>query len=487
VEAALVSAKNWSSGHKAYSVRRSPSYVQFFFVGVALIPLIILILEVSRYAVDIPFWDQWNFVPLLGKAFDGQLRASDLWAQHNEHRLLFPRLIMLGLAKLSGYNICFELGANILLATGILILIIWQFFRSAKALNLKSAPWILPIFSLLVYSLNQGENWLWGWQIQIFLNVVAVVGGCLLLGNLSERLSWSRLGGAMMTGLGAVYSFANGLIFWALGLVALLILQFKTRKEKGTALVVWSLVMASVFLSYFYRFHFDSPSGEPWAYFLKHPAQYTRYVLQYLGAAIINYEEYAFLFGLGGLLFFGGMSALLWRRRGGLFRPILPFFFLGLYAVGCAMLTGSGRVGFGTVQAMSYRYVTFSSLLWVANFVYFLVLLELTPKMLKKRMARVSSRALILFLVFLLLLGAIRTSYRVGHRVFVSHHRRLAPVYFEFRRNPTPGDELLFRLYVDADYVRQGINILKKHGLSVFRKPWPRVPSGGGDYSAFLP
>ncbi|MBM3285630.1 MAG: hypothetical protein FJY81_07125, partial [Candidatus Aminicenantes bacterium] len=122
------------------------SFVRFVLLTLAFVPLIVLILEIIRFHVDIPFWDQWNFVPLLGKALDGDLHISDLWQQHNEHRLIFPRLLMVGLARISAYNILHELVANILLATGILVLITWQFFRAKRALNLGGIPWVVPVF-----------------------------------------------------------------------------------------------------------------------------------------------------------------------------------------------------------------------------------------------------------------------------------------------------------------------------------------------------
>src|SRR4051794_2788618 len=54
---------------------------------------------VFHNAVDVPSWDQWELVGLLVKSSHGELRFADLHAQHNEHRVLFPRLLMLGLAR----------------------------------------------------------------------------------------------------------------------------------------------------------------------------------------------------------------------------------------------------------------------------------------------------------------------------------------------------------------------------------------------------
>src|SRR5262245_35820129 len=63
----------------------------------AAFPFLILIWAVARYSIDVPFLDQWDLVPLIDKMYQGQLTFHDLWMQFNEHRILFPKIIMLGL------------------------------------------------------------------------------------------------------------------------------------------------------------------------------------------------------------------------------------------------------------------------------------------------------------------------------------------------------------------------------------------------------
>jgi hypothetical protein len=65
-------------------------------------------------------------VPLLDKMYRGELAFPDLWAQHNEHRLLFPKIIMLVLARSTGWDIRYELALNLLLAIGIFAILAWQ-------------------------------------------------------------------------------------------------------------------------------------------------------------------------------------------------------------------------------------------------------------------------------------------------------------------------------------------------------------------------
>ncbi len=435
-------------------------------VALTLVPLVILISQVSRCHVDVPFWDQWNFVLLLGKSYEGRVSFADLWMPHNEHRLFFPRLVMLGLAHISGYNICYELSFSLLLAAGIFSLILFRVKKISWLLDSPGFLWIAPILSLLAFSLHQGENWVWGWQVQIFLNVLAVVSGFMILAG--RELRWGRLGGAAACGVVATFSYANGLAYWPLAFLALWLAPSPSLRRKRASLAIWSALSALVYVSYFYRFAPASPSGKPAFYFAMHPLEYVRYILSYLGSPVITYPGYAFFLGLLCLILFGSAGWLFLkndREANGAARPLV---LLGLYSIACGALTGIGRVGFGMAQATSYRYVTFSNLIWFSNFIFLAFQLKKIWVASKSRIGgRIKIATLAIILSSLVFLVG-RTSYRVGHRVLESYHHRLMPARSELLKGTD--DELLHRLYIDADYVRQGIKILRQHRLSVFRE-----------------
>ena len=110
----------------------------------ALVPLAFLIWMVVQYAVAVPFWDQWELVPLLEKTYHGELTFHDLWAQHNEHRIFFPKIIMLVLARLTGWNIHFELAVNIVLALGIFGVLVRQVKITGRKTGMSGLFWRSP-------------------------------------------------------------------------------------------------------------------------------------------------------------------------------------------------------------------------------------------------------------------------------------------------------------------------------------------------------
>ncbi len=103
-----------------------------------LAPLVFLLCVIFKYAVAVPYWDQWELVPLLEKMDAGGLTFHDLWAQHNEHRILFPKIIMLALARLTGWNTYYELTVNVVLALVLFAVFVRQMKITARSWNCQS-------------------------------------------------------------------------------------------------------------------------------------------------------------------------------------------------------------------------------------------------------------------------------------------------------------------------------------------------------------
>jgi hypothetical protein len=345
---------------------------------VALVPLFILIWIVARHSVDVPFHDQWQLVPLLEKMYQGNLTFHDLWAQHHEHRLIFPRLIMLLLARLTHWNIRCEMGVNILLALGIFTAFVHQVKITERRLAIGRLPWAVPAISLVVFSLSQFENWLWGWQLQMFLNLLAVLGGVVLLAN--NNFSWRRFIVGALLGIVATYSFASGLLFWIIGLVILFVVT-TGKKERRPAVLAWLAISALVFWSYVY--HYQKPAEHPALNFIyQSPLAYAAYLLKYFGGICAQYvgggessdSAIAFVFGLAGMAAFSWAGVALVHRKIADARTLLPYFAMSLYSIGSALITGVGRLGFGSNQALASRYCTMVTPFWITLVVWLILL-----------------------------------------------------------------------------------------------------------------
>ncbi|MCL5951094.1 MAG: hypothetical protein M1132_05105 [Chloroflexi bacterium] len=315
------------------------------------LPFLYLVVQVNTYRVDVPFMDQWNFVSILGKFYQGTLSIRDLWLQHNEHRLVFPQIVMLLLAEVSRWNISYELAFSLFLAVGILSILVWQIRNTETRLQVR-LRWLLPIVSVMVFSLAQGENWLWGFELQVFMNVLAVVAGLVLLGQPAH--CWAFFG-AILLGIITTYSFANGVLYWFLGLFTLLLLAIDDRRLRTSRLVLWAATAILTIGSYMYDYH--TPGQHPSLLVaLQQPLLYLQYLLVYLGIPVTVGSSQCVAYGLAcdqvaavavaagvsGLVLFGLIIAWLARR----IPPtvLAPHIGIGLYGVLSAFLTGNGRV-----------------------------------------------------------------------------------------------------------------------------------------------
>jgi hypothetical protein len=449
--------------------------------ALAVVPPLYLLIVVLTQTVDVPFADQWALVPLLARSYDGSLTFHDLWAQHNEHRLLVPRILMLALARLSGWNTRVEMLGSIALAAAAFCVLVYQVRSTGQAMRMHWA-WLVPALSLAIFSLDQAESWWGGWNLQIFLCVFGVHAGIALLTR--PTIGWPTLLLALLCDVIASYSYGPGLLTWA---VCLALLGLRAHPWTATAslrIAVWSTVGALVIASFFYRYTWSAQSTSV-ATVLHAPRPYLRYIMTYLGApptrgaveylfgqitgdtqAICNLGDSdlcmyvnnaAIAAGIGGLLLFALVTWALIRAAP--LSTVLPYLGLGAYALGAGILTSLGRVSYGNHQALAQRYATTATLFWLA-----LVILGALCTHVYAERGWVRMITIVLTLLFSVL---ITLSSLQGLVHFRWQRDFLAPA-----RNALytlQDDALLQRLYFDVHVVKDSAETLRQHRFSVFR------------------
>lgn len=343
-------------------------------IGLALLPFLALGIKVYHYGLYFPYWDAWHFSLFLEKARVDGLGFADFWAQHNEHRPIFPRLLMFLLATLSGWNVAWELAVNVLMSACTFLLLCRLAFRGSKP---DTKPWpIVPLFSFLVFSWVQMENWVWGWQMEVFMSTLALVAGVVLLSGV--RFTPLRFALALGAGIVASYSFANGLLFWFALAPLVAFAPALKRQARLVYSLLWVAVAACALQLYFFAYHKPDVSPSLSSIF-QAPLQFIGYVVIYLGAPVtgivtpttwhgvaLPVGPLHYLAGIGGLVALAVLARLLPRRRPDAYHAALPWLGLVLYVLGSAAITAAGRAGMGLEQAMTSRYTTISTLYWCA-------------------------------------------------------------------------------------------------------------------------
>jgi hypothetical protein len=217
------------------------------------------LLFVSKYGSSIPYRDDWNMIAVV--TGNESVNAHWLWSEHNGHRIPVPRLLLVGLYKLSGSDARAGMYFNVIvLATAALILI-----RAARSQRGRTS-YADALFPLLLLNWGHYENLLWCWPVTFVLPVAIV---CVLLAWLVQNEGYLKSSTALSAGIslvmlplcgvpGLVYVPALSLWLFTVGLHLWRSAGFPNRY---LAPAIWSLILTalSVTALYFVNYHQPTP------------------------------------------------------------------------------------------------------------------------------------------------------------------------------------------------------------------------------------
>ena len=340
----------------------------------ALVPAIILGMLVLRYSVNLPFWDQWIFLPKLFAKINlnGSLSFSDLIEQHNESRKLFPRLIFLNLGYLTQWDVRYEMLLIFLSACFISVSIYVLNRRTVGGSKVKGLI-IAFIANLLIFSTIQYDNWFWGIQLVVFIPIACLTAAILIaysgLSTPAKHLN------SLILCLISTFSYANGLLSWILFPLILVLTDMKSWSEFGKKklwFIPWIIGFISTLIVYFNGY--QRPEGSP-SFFnaIINPIQTVQFFLAFLGSPLgsgINQYNIAASTAIGGVEIVVLFAILLYllkhRKNYELFHRSIGWLAIASYTIVSATITAAGRVGFGLEMSQHSRYTTFSIYLLVA-------------------------------------------------------------------------------------------------------------------------
>ncbi|HUR93162.1 MAG TPA: hypothetical protein VMY76_01170 [Gemmatimonadales bacterium] len=325
------------------------------------------LLFIARFASNVPSWDDWDMVPTL--TGNQPVTWEWLWSQHNEHRVPLPRLIFLGLNRLTLVDMRVTMYFDVLLMAGLACAMI----ATATRLRGRSSA-ADAFFPLALLNWGQAANMLWGWQLQFFASVALALVAILALARAGTTISVRRA--AAIVGACAVLlplCGANGLgmvpalAAWPLALAVLPERWTGGRGTRGDPLLL-ALGGAALALTVVYFIGWEPVPYHPKSQSIVQTLKTTvKFVTIGFGPAVRGPWP---LTGIAALAVLGGSVVLLlrvWRDRPGERSRALGLLF-GLGAVASLALgLGLGRNGFET------RYVTLALPAWCA--VYFAWLL----------------------------------------------------------------------------------------------------------------
>jgi hypothetical protein len=324
---------------------------------------------VQNYS-PVPFWDQW-FGTVAWYMRSEQNWWGAFWSLHNEHRLLFSRLIFWpDMRWFGGVNIL-SLASNVIVC-GLLALAAYRaaVFRAAQSTAIHYC--VAGVALAFCFSWMQVENFTWGFQSQWFaVNLFALLAFHSITVSASKEHSVGWFSLSLISATVATFSMANGVLAWPL----LLLLMWYWRFPWRMPLLAVGVAIIEI-VGYFWHAQGATgsiPHGTP-SYVIRHQlVDLLHYTALYLGSPIWYALHRFGLATVAGVLVVAGtvMGFLYAINRRNL--SAISLLALAGFLCGTAFITGTGRLVLGLDNVFQSRYSTNGLLAWMALFLFWLL------------------------------------------------------------------------------------------------------------------
>lgn len=318
---------------------------------------------ISTYS-PLPHWDEWALFDHLatGRGWSW----AWLWAQHNEHRILVPKIFFL-------LDVQFFRGTQAFLLASIFLVQLLQAGLLSYSLwvlgGMRGSAWRTGT-GLIAYCIlcpTQQENLIWGFQLQFVVPAAMATLAILSLLLLYRTAVEQKPAGSSLLLLisiaaatAATWSLANGMLLWPLLLLTALFL----RMSRSTWLVL-ALFGATNIGLYLFHHHQPSPQSRV-APSLHAMGDLLQYVAVYFGSTWVRHSSgwIAVVAGAAGICISLFIVARVVLQRGTKSPLMVQLSALILLCLATAAITASGRSHLGLEQATASRYQTFALLFW---------------------------------------------------------------------------------------------------------------------------
>ncbi len=310
--------------------------------------------------------DEWTSLALFRSVLAGGAVVSDMLSQHNEHRIVLPRLVLFTDYLVAGGRGWLDLA--VIFATQALTCALFLYLLGQVEGRRPERAAVGAVVVLLMVSLRQSENFTWGFQVQ-FVGVFAA--GCLAPALLAGAIARGRAGrpapgltlGALAAAGVATFSMSNGLLAGPT-LTAVAVLGRAPRSVVLATVAATAALTAAFFMGY--EVYGD---GAPHHAMVEAPLRAAAYVAAYLGGLLDPNLGATVALGACGLAWV--CVAAVETARGRDRDPVrLALLGIMLFTAGSAALTSVGRSAEGLGSAMASRYATGAACFWSAALIH---------------------------------------------------------------------------------------------------------------------
>ncbi|MHB1864848.1 MAG: hypothetical protein ACYCPS_01625 [Candidatus Saccharimonadales bacterium] len=421
------------------------------FIKYILLVLLILIpittlMMIHHYAVNVPFDDQYALIPMIQSVMRGHIPFAALWAQHNEHRVFFPNVILLSLAMFTHWSIIDEIYLSFIIS---LIGFLGLYLLINRYLKDKIILLTVLILSAAVYfSAIQWQNWLWGWQLEWFLCLSCVIWSVNLIDRLSNKTKLKSFFVPGLLAFVATFSLAAGFLAWIIPLGILVVRKFKIPN-----ILVWLSGAIISTLLYFYHYIQPSDGLTQKKYLDKIPSVAKNYAA-YIGGSVSEDKHIAVFVGVYLLTIF--VVCILYIIKAKQISKYVTFIGVGLAPLIFGILVVIGRFNLGITNALSSRYTSFSELLIIS------IICIASIIIIERKKLNIYFNIVILVV---LILPILFYSWFYGIIGMQNQHQLTSSMY-SCSRQKYPSAQCLYQVYFPSSQVaKQDIMFLKSKGL----------------------
>lgn len=323
-----------------------------FLSGLAIFYIFSVLWGAYRFYSPIPQLDMWEgYLDFYLHILDGD--SAIWWGQHNEHRLILPRILFyIDLALLGGQSrLLIPVNVIFVFIVWYMLLLYAKRFLYDKSEN-TSFYYLLILLTVFALSWKQDENIIWAFQSQFWLAyLLPLLGFYFLARSETDKDKEGRYFSlACFFGILSAGTMANGIL--ALPLLAVMSLVLRKRAFYSMMLVISAALIMGLYL---YNYQTPAEHNSFIDNVLHRPWQTIVFFIEYIGVPPKNIYA-SFIFGLMHLyLIIVVLMNVKQHRDNPFYLSVVAFL---LYYLATAVVTSGGRVNHGFNAALVGRYTT---------------------------------------------------------------------------------------------------------------------------------
>lgn len=352
---------DWEPGLAASPATRPlPERVRWWWF----LPVFFGLALVAGFSVNLVYWDDWATIRLIRQFREQGWNWAIVWAQNNEHRILFPRLVLMGVGWWSAYDtriLSFVGQGFVFAAYGTCLRYLQAQPADGRARTGRVAAVLLV--GAACYSSKQYENFLWSFQITFLMVLGAAVGAFFHLDRAlrtGRRRNWL---GFALAGIVASFSALHGLLVWPVAVAATLLAGFFGGRRLWPAAA--GIAVLGLLVGAAYAVGYQRPAHHP-GFLGSGFGPAAGYFFAASGSwASVHFPEIAVGAGMLAAGLSGGLVFHLARARR-MAEAVFPLCLIGFgFAVAAMVAVGRSGMESGLATALASKYSSFTLLIYV--------------------------------------------------------------------------------------------------------------------------